>query len=563
MTGPAWSQTQVEVEVEGIEEKALKNVMAYLSISHQGDSSLTKGQIRRLHRQAPKEIKTALEVYGYYRAQIQAQLQKHPDEWVAHYRIEPGPRMEVGQVQLEITGAGKTDSAFQKLARNFPIKARKPLNQANYEQSKSALQQLATERGYFKAKFTQQELRINLETYSAMVVLHFATGPRYRFGPVTFTDTVLRPQLLARYVPFKEGELYQNSSVIELQTALVDSDYFAAVEVEPHPHQAMGLEVPISVRLKAKKRHRYSVGVGYGTNTGPRVSLGWENRYINRRGHRFSLALKASKINQSFDASYVIPIGDPRTDQFSMASSFGRRSTRTSDSRIALLGAQRVITRASGWRETLFLQYRWEDFNIGGESGTASLLIPGATWFWSQADNPIYPHRGSRISFELQGAAQELISNNTFAQLTVHGKMIRSITSRSRLLVRGDAGITWVTDFAKLPPSIRYFAGGDHSIRGYAFSTLGARNKAGRVIGGRNLLVGSVEYDYRFLEKWALAAFYDVGNAFNGLSLNVRQGAGVGLRWISPVGPVRVDLAFALSKPGTPFRLHIYLGPDL
>ncbi|QBQ56459.1 outer membrane protein assembly factor [Nitrosococcus wardiae] len=561
--GSAWSQARLEVEVQGVEGKALENVMAYLSIvHHQEDPQLTEEQIHRLHDKVVDEVQTALEVYGYYRPQIQADLQQYPGQWLARYWIDPGPRMSVEEVNLNLTGEGRDDPAFQALQEDFPVKKKNPLNHADYEQGKAALQQLAAERGYFQAEFTQQKLQVNLEAYVATVVLHFSTGPRYRFGPVTFSETVVRPQLLARYVPFEEGELYESSDLIELHTALVDSNYFAEVEVEPQPQQAVDKKVPIEVRLQAVKRHRYSAGVGFGTDTGPRINLGWENRYVNRRGHRFGFALRASGIRQAFDTSYVIPIRDPRTDQLAIASSFGRESTRTSDSRIAQLGVRRVTARGD-WRETLSLNYRWEDFEIDGESGTAKLLIPGVIWFRSQADDPIYPRRGHRISLELRGAAQELLSNNTFSQFTLRGKMVRSPGSRSRVLVRGALGMSLVSDFSELPPSVRYFAGGDQSVRGYAFNTLGAKDDEDRVVGGRNLFVGSLEYEYRLLDKWAVATFYDAGNAFNDFSLDLQQGAGVGIRWISPVGPIRVDLAWALSKPGTPFRLHVYLGPDL
>lgn len=565
--GSAWPQARLEVKVEGVEGKALDNVMAYLSIAHQPqDSQLTETQIRRLHGKAVEEIETALEVYGYYQPRVQAELQqrsKKPEKWLARYRIIPGPRMRVGRVSLKITSEGAEDPAFQALQQDFPVKKGDPLDQADYEQGKAALQQLAAERGYFQADFTQRELQINLESYSAAVVLHFDTGPRYRFGPVTFTETVLRPQLLARYVPFKEGEFYQASSLIKLQTALVDSDYFAEVEVEPQPQQSGAPSVPIAVRLQAKKRHRYSAGVGFGTDTGPRLNLGWENRYVNRRGHRFGVALRVSGIRQALDSSYLIPIQNPRTDQLGFASSFGRMSTRTSDSRIAQLGARRITARAGGWQETLSLDYRWEDFEIDGVSDTASLFMPGVLWFRRQADDLIYPRRGHRVNVELRGAAESLLSSSTFSQLTVRGKIVRSVGSRSRLLVRGDVGMSLVSDFSELPPSVRYFAGGDQSVRGYAFNALGSRDEAGRIIGGKNLLVGSLEYEYRFLDKWALAAFYDAGNAFNDFSLEVQQGAGMGIRWISPVGPIRVDFAFALSRRGAPFRLHVYLGPDL
>lgn len=561
--GSAWPQARIEVEVQGVEGKVLKNVMAYLSIvHHQEDPKLTVGQIRRLHDKAVDEIKTALEVYGYYRPQIQAELQPYPEQWLARYRVDPGPRMNVEEVNLNLTGEGTEDPAFQALQEDFPVKRKDPLNQADYEQGKAALQQLAAERGYFQAEFIQQKLQVNLEAYAATVVLHFDTGPRYRFGPVTFSETVVRPQLLARYVPFEEGEFYESSGLIELHKALVDSDYFAEVEVEPQPEQAVEHKAPIGVRLQAKKRHRYSAGVGFGTDTGPRINLGWENRYVNRRGHRFGFALRASEIRQAFDTNYVIPIRDPRTDQLGFASSFGRESTRTSDSRIAQVGVRRITAR-DGWRETLSLDYRWEDFEIDGESGTANLLMPGVIWYRSQADDPIYPRRGHRLSLELRGAAQELLSDNTFSQLTLRGKVVRSLGSRSRVLVRGALGMSLVSEFSELPPSVRYFAGGDQSVRGYAFNALGAKDEEDRVVGGRNLLVGSLEYEYRFLDKWAVATFYDAGNAFNDFSLDLRQGAGVGIRWISPVGPVRVDLAWALSKADTPIRLHVYLGPDL
>jgi translocation and assembly module TamA len=563
LMGPVWAQgVAIRVEVEGVEGAALNNVLAYLSIIHyREDLALTEGQIQRLHQRAPQEIKSALEVYGYYQVQVEPALEKRPEEWVARYRIEPGPRMRIGQINLEITGEGSKDPAFQELQRKFPVKIGDPLDHARYERSRGSLQRLAEERGYFQANFIKQQLLIDLEAYSASISLHFDTGPRYRFGPVIFPETVIRPQLLTRYVPFEENEFYTASGLIELQSALADSGYFTFVEAQPHPELA-DLKVPISVHLEARKRHRYSIGAGFGTDTGPRINFDWVNRYVNHRGHRFGLGLRASGIRQAFDANYTIPIGDPRTDQFGIAANFGQHITPTWNSLIGQAGVNRVKARRN-WRETVFLNYHWEDFNIDGQTGAAALLIPGAAWFRVQADDFTSPRRGNRINVELRGAAQALVSDLSFAQIAFRGKMVRSLGRRSRLLLRGDIGATLVSNFAELPASLRYFAGGDQSIRGYAFSSLGAKGGEGRIIGGRNLLVGSLEYDYRLFDRWTVAAFYDVGNAFNDFSIDVREGAGVGIRWISPVGPIRIDVAAALSKPGNPLRLHIYLGPDL
>ncbi|MDH3640424.1 MAG: BamA/TamA family outer membrane protein, partial [Gammaproteobacteria bacterium] len=109
----------------------------------------------------------------------------------------------------------------------------------------------------------------------------------------------------------------------------------------------------------------------------------------------------------------------------------------------------------------------------------------------------------------------------------------------------------------------RFFTGGDRSVRGYGFNALGVTDENGEVIGGRHLLVGSVEYDHAINDQFSVAAFLDTGNAINSLNDDLEQGAGLGVRWKSPVGPVRLDIASAISRPGNPIRVHISVGPDL
>ncbi len=102
-------------------------------------------------------------------------------------------------------------------------------------------------------------------------------------------------------------------------------------------------------------------------------------------------------------------------------------------------------------------------------------------------------------------------------------------------------------DFEKYPSSLRFYAGGTQSVRGYEYKTLGPKDEIGEVIGGKNVVAASLEYDHQIVEKWVGALFFDAGNAFTDSMDTVYQGAGVGLRWISPIGSVRVDLAFPLN----------------
>jgi translocation and assembly module TamA len=165
----------------------------------------------------------------------------------------------------------------------------------------------------------------------------------------------------------------------------------------------------------------------------------------------------------------------------------------------------------------------------------------------------------------LQGSP---VGSTSFAQVEVAAKLIESIAPKTRILLRGDVGRTFTNAFRTLPPTIRYFAGGSESVRGYGYLSIGPLDVQGNVIGGRTLEVGSLELDHRIFNRWAIAAFTDVGAALDDFTLSVRQnalqqGVGGGIRWLSPIGLIRIDGAFAVTQPGTPFHLHFSMGPDL
>jgi translocation and assembly module TamA len=189
--------------------------------------------------------------------------------------------------------------------------------------------------------------------------------------------------------------------------------------------------------------------------------------------------------------------------------------------------------------------------------------MPGIGWTRVIADNPLYPRNGLRVNFKTRGSLQEVISDISFLQLMGSFKGILGLPWRSRVIGRVDAGATFMNSFDQLPPSVRFFAGGDNSIRGYAYKSLGPENASGDVEGGKNLLVGSLEIEHRFADKWALAAFVDAGNAFDDTVIDAKTGVGLGIRWRSPVGPIRLDFAHPLDNSDELFRVHFVMGPEL
>ncbi|HKV06614.1 MAG TPA: autotransporter assembly complex family protein [Thermoanaerobaculia bacterium] len=556
------SAVPVKVEVEGVGRDLERNIRSVLSLEKEDKDKLTPDRVRRLHDRAPEEIGEALQPFGYYKPVVRGELRQEGERFIARYEVDEGPAIKIASVDLQITGAGADDPGFRRITQEFPVQRGKVLYHPDYEKGKDALVELAAENGYLDAEFDVSEVRVDLERYRADVVVHYDTGPRYRFGDVRFDQDVVDPNLLTGYVNFKRGEPLDVDKVLELQDALSDSPYWARVEVVTRQDLAQNLEVPIEVNLVPAKPQLWTAGVGYGTDTGARGTLGLELRRINRRGHRGQIQVVGAETEQSFQASYQIPGPYPRTDVLSFNTAYALEDTDTAESETYLIGAQRTQSRG-GWRETLSLNYQRDDFEVGLDQGISDLLVPGASYERVKADDRIYTTKGYRLRLGLQGAEGSLLSSSTFLQASMDSKLIRTLGDRHRLIARAEAGYMETDEFRELPPRFRFFAGGDRSVRGFGYQELGEKDEAGNVIGGQALLVGSLEYELRVLEKWSAAVFYDTGNAFRAFGDPLEYGAGFGVRWRSPIGPIRADMAWALSDPDRPFRFHLNIGPDL
>jgi len=567
---PAAAAETVRVEIEGLSGELRKNALANLQLeTSRKDKDLDESRIRRLHGQAPDEIEQALQPYGYYRVVVDGSLHQDGATWVAHYKVEQGPQLKVTSRDLQVLGEGSGDPGFQKVLNAFPLHEGEGLLHVAYEAGKQAFDDYAAANGYLDGKFLVSQIQIDLATYTSTIVLHYATGPRYRFGPVRFHQHFLHESLLRGYIRFKQGDPLSSNQLLVLQEGLADSSYFQRVEVVPRRDEEVGVEVPIDVNLVPAKPQKWSAGLGYGTDTGPRASLGYELRQINEEGHRFTSEGKVSLIEKSIRTDYLIPGAYPRSDVLDFTVAYADLTPKTSQS-LSLLAGPSYSYSVGRWRQAVALDYQRETYTIGVEKGTSDLVIPQDTWTRVYADDRIYPSRGEKYTFMVRGGARALASDVNFFQASADAKFIQSLDRRRRfrLISRAFAGYTATSDFDRLPPTERFFAGGDQSVRGYAYQGIGARDVKGNVIGGPDTVVGSVEVEYRLeqwraLQKFGLATFYDAGTAGFSYGGNLQQGTGLGIFWISPIGLVRVYVATALSLPGHPLRLHLTIGPDL
>ena len=549
------NDVEILVNIIGAPEGKTETLLSGLSIVRQNKSEqMSDRLVRKLHKQAENELKQMLQVYGYYNISVSSQLDKTSvHTWKADYRVKLGQQVKLDMVVLTFIGEAVDDIAFKKFKDKFPLKQ---------GAAKKSLLSLAAQRGYFDGKLITHKVEVNSEKYTASIYLYYSSGKRYSFSEIQYPTTVLTDELLVRLTPIKQGEPYLAAKVLRLRNNLTNSGYFDAVSVTTLIDGRNNGQVPLEITYLPDAKHLYTASLGFGTDTGLRLGVGWENRYVNEHGHRLSADTLFSKLSKSVAMDYRMPFWSETVTDVGFNTEYKQENTETSDSNSFAIGSY-YKTKRWGWHETGSLKLLNESFEVSDDIDTSLLLISGISWSKIWADDTIYTKKGGRLSLSLAGASQAVLSDTSFAQAVVRGKYIHSTSDNGRLITRGTLGVTEVTDFTRLPSSLRFFAGGDNTIRGFEFESLGPLGSDGKVEGGRYLVIGSVEYEHMIIGNWGAAIFSDFGNALNSWDDPLEYSVGIGARWRSPVGLIRVDVAAGLSAEDKPIGLHVVIGPDL
>ena len=551
-----------DVELAGVEGAVAANVLAYLDLDGE-PCDAPRWRVEQLYRGAPERIGEALQAFGYYEPGIEPTLIFADACWHAVFSIAPGEPVRIRTLNLAITGEAETDPQFQAALAEAGLATDSALDHGAYERLKRRWSDLARERGYADAQFAANRIDVYPAERVADIDLRFDSGARYAFGRTELMQDVLTDRLAASYLTFREGAPYDARQLTDVYAALADSGYFRTIDVRPLPADAATRTIPIAVTLTSAARMQTSYGVGFSTDTGPRFRFGRNNHRFNDRGHQFGINAQLSPVVSEVTANYRLPVQDSRSEWLNFDVGVEREDTDTAESKSFELGARRVHERRGDWTRTEILSLRVEDFAVAGQASRARLLMPGVDWTRIRADNEIRPRLGSKLSLEVRGANDTLVSDTTFVQTIAQGKWIWSLPRGQRLLVRGQVGLTAEREFAELPASVRFFAGGDNSVRGYDFEALGPVDAVGNVIGGSSLATGSFEFEQPLHGRWSLAFFVDSGNAFKSSAIDAKTGAGIGGRWQSPLGPIRIDLARPVRDDTDDWRFHVSLGPDL
>lgn len=563
------------VRVEGLEDAAQRDqVLAALSIEKLNPArrrALSEARLSFLLRRAPREARQALEPFGHYESQVQTEVERQGERVDVVVRVVPGEPVRVRKREIVLRGPGEADDVLSRRATRLRPREGEVFVHSAYEDGKAALDRLLAARGYFDAQLATHRVEVSRAERSADIALAWDTGSRHALGEATFEGHGFRPGLLENLVPWTPGEPYDQAQLLRLQSSLAELDYFAAIDIRPLPEQADGLQVPVAVQLSRAKRSVYTAGVRFGTDSGLGLTGGLERRWVNDRGHKLDALVGLAQRRNDLAVRYRIPA-------FRWVDGWYTASTRVQQEEIDGISNELLEVvgsrsgRFRGWNLVAAINLRrerFEDAATGFDYAYSTLVYPSLWAQWSETDDPLYPRRARGLTVELRAGASAIGSDIDFLQLRAEGKWIHAFDRRHRLLLRAEAGTTVSDEFPSFPPSLRFYAGGDRSVRGYGYKSIGqyftGSDGERYVFGGKHLVVASAEFERMFNRTWGMAVFVDAGDAFDSRdSFDPQVGAGLGLRWRSPVGPVRVDVAHGFgSDADSSVQLHLNIGPDL
>jgi translocation and assembly module TamA len=561
-----------EVDIKGIENNAvLKNVRAHIESLDIPSASYQFGQYQE---SLQIKVAAATQVFGYYHATtlvtppstVSSGVAKNKN-WIL--QIVLGPLTLVRQLSIKIEGQGVEDTEIQTLLSASKLKQGNPLEHSVYENAKNELRSLALSRGYFDFEFEQSNIKVFESLNVADITLHIQSGIRYKFGDLRFGNDTRSQKLAKGLTPFKTGDLYQSSQLGLLNQRLKQTQYFRHVIVRPLVAEAVDAAVPIEVILTHKPRDNFDVGLGVSTDIdGARFTGKWKRPWVNSSGHSVGGEVYVSSPEQYVSVDYKVPLEDAIQNYLSYQAGYqAQNDNDTSSHKWSVSATRHWTVEHSDWQRSAFLRLEQETFIQGLEpEQTTRLLTPGFTLSRLRSKGGLDIHWGDKQTITSEFASESLLSDINMLRITAASKWVRSI-DQHRFLWRAELGGIVTNDFDQVPSSLRFFTGGDQSVRGFDYKTLSPfefdSDGEPELTGGQYLAVASVEYSYPVAENWRAAAFVDVGNATEELFKDPAIGIGVGAIWYSPIGPVRLYLAKGKSDFGTTRYFHISMGPSL
>jgi translocation and assembly module TamA len=550
----------IEIVIPAVTEQVRNNIHQFLSLTRYAErDDVTQETMSRLQRRIVAETREALQPLGYYEPEVTYEVAQLDGGWRVTIHVKPGRPVRLSEVSVSAVGAGEHDRAIREVIAAQDLKPGLRLNHGTYEHVKAALVRAAKNQGYLDARLAKNDLVIDRTERRANATIELDTGERYSYGEIAIAQDVITEDSMRRLLRMKQGDPYTLDSLLRTQYVLDDSQYFSLVNIDSGSVDRATRTVPITVSAEPNRKHRFGTSLGYGTDTEVRGKFTWDNRRVNADGHRFKLELLGSSIVKQLAARYVVPVMDVALEKLEFTGTIIDEELGDTQSQRSEIGSG--LTQVMGrWQRVLFVRLSNETTTeVNGDDRTDFYLIPGISY----STLPSYIVGGKprpyRLYAELRGSPSTLGSDASFIQLRLEGERVFDFAERWHLHLRGELGASRVDETLGLPASQRFFAGGERSVRGFGLNELSPQQD-GKSIGGKHMATGSIEVVRDLPRNFGVAAFYDIGNAFDDFADPMLEySVGVGVRYSIAVASFGVDVAQPLSESGRNPRLHLYI----
>jgi len=551
-----WAAEELKVVVEGVDREAAQNVLAHLGAV---DAALAAEE-GRLQRALAAAVRDGMQPLGYYGASFSSIRKAN----TLRIDVRPGPRIVFTAPELHVDEPAASLPAIRALLAAPPFAAGAPLLHAKYDRFRDELLRSCRRLGFFSAAYRQSQLLVDPAAGTAQARLDLVCGERHVFGELEISGTRVHHDLLAALAPFRRGDPFDGDLLQRFERRLRDTAYFRELVVQMEP--ASDGTARVTVLADDMDTSRYELGAGFSTDSRLRLRFNRDTPLLNPAGHSLRIQSEFSEPRRMVEALYRMPHHDPLDDVLEITAGLQGRTVQDTDSLTASTGLRHALKLFGDWSYRYGASVEFERYTIASEDQKRALYLMPATGISRTRLAPgIDPLSGSAYSTAVDFSDRSIGSPADFLRWRGSGKWLTAFPDdNTTLLTRLELGAILTDGFNQMPASLRFFAGGDNSIRGYDYESIGPRDTQGKLSGGRYLAVGSVELSHRVLNDWRLAVFTDGGGAFDDQDDRLYQSVGVGVRWLSPIGQIRVDFAVPVrDHENSGFKLHISMGPPL
>jgi translocation and assembly module TamA len=577
---PAITYT-VKIEAPRQLEKLLEDNLDL--VRFRGNPKMTLDQLQRLVKVTPDQAKTLLETEGYFSAKVTAGLDaKNAATPVVRVVVDPGPPVVVGTLDLTLQGYVPFDDQSVPLDANalrsrWGLPEGSRFRMADWESAKKTLVRQIAQTRFPRAQLAESSATVDPVLNKAALKVVVDSGPEMRFGATRIRGMRRYPESIVNNLnKIHPGDEYSEAAMQALQQSLQDTGYFASVEVGVDMRGVLGAQIdtlddnaadpaptavngpttlPVVVRVTENKQKNVTAGIGISTNTGARTQLAYDN--LNVFGKRMKSNLTYEQKQQIARVDFYWPI---TPDGYS--DSVGGGYTHTDIENEVTSTTSVSAKRAWGTpllEKSVTIEALTELLTVDNIISSRAKSVPVTFAITKRAlDSLVSPSRGYAASAQIGAAVLPVLTDEKFVRGYARFIGYKPLGPQGTLIVRGEAGAVGSKEKLGVPSTMLFRAGGDQSVRGYAYESLGIP-LGNATVGARYLATASVEYDWYFKPPYGVAVFVDGGNAADTFKdLKPKYGYGVGGRWRSPVGPINVDVAYGQADKRV--RLHFSLG---